>query len=176
MKKSLAIFVLLIAVGCGQHKATPPLADERPYVPQKLAVPHLPNAYQIHPKVFLVACPKAMRRFGNWPSWASRRLSASMVRSPMLLSPRNTGCGTSTCHTATTAYPLTARKNLPKAVRDLPGPIYIHCHHGKHRSPTAAAVACVAAGLIDPANAETILRTAGTSENYRGSVSIGPRS
>ncbi len=44
---------------------------------------------------------------------------------------------------------------LAKAVRDLPGPIYIHCHHGKHRSPAAAAVACLGAGLIqaDQANA-----------------------
>src|SRR5262249_6090042 len=59
-------------------------------------------------------------------------------------------------------------KQLAKALRDLPGPIYVHCHHGKHRSPTAAAVACVAAGLIDSANAESILKAAGTSENYRG--------
>lgn len=29
---------------------------------------------------------------------------------------------------------------LAKAVRDLPGKIYMHCHHGKHRSPAAAAV------------------------------------
>src|SRR5262249_999764 len=27
---------------------------------------------------------------------------------------------------------------LAKAVRDLPGPIYIHCHHGMHRGPAAA--------------------------------------
>jgi protein tyrosine phosphatase (PTP) superfamily phosphohydrolase (DUF442 family) len=27
---------------------------------------------------------------------------------------------------------------LAKAVRDLPGPVYIHCHHGKHRGPAAA--------------------------------------
>lgn len=29
---------------------------------------------------------------------------------------------------------------LAKAVRDLPGLIYMHCHHGKHRSPAAAVV------------------------------------
>ena len=29
---------------------------------------------------------------------------------------------------------------LAKAVRDLPGLIYIHCHHGQHRSPAAAVV------------------------------------
>jgi len=57
---------------------------------------------------------------------------------------------------------------LAKAVRDLPGPIYLHCHHGKHRSPTAAAVACVIGGVIPPAEAEAILALAGTSPHYRG--------
>ena len=32
---------------------------------------------------------------------------------------------------------------LTRAVRDLPRPIYVHCHHGKHRGPTAAALALV---------------------------------
>jgi protein tyrosine phosphatase (PTP) superfamily phosphohydrolase (DUF442 family) len=64
--------------------------------------------------------------------------------------------------------PAERGKELAKAVRDLPGPIYIHCHHGKHRSPAAAAVSCVGSGLIEPKCALTILTTAGTSENYRG--------
>jgi protein tyrosine phosphatase (PTP) superfamily phosphohydrolase (DUF442 family) len=64
--------------------------------------------------------------------------------------------------------PETRAKELAKAVRDLPGPIYIHCHHGKHRSPAAATVACIGAGLIEPLIAESILKTAGTSEKYRG--------
>jgi protein tyrosine phosphatase (PTP) superfamily phosphohydrolase (DUF442 family) len=59
-------------------------------------------------------------------------------------------------------------QDLAKAVHDLPGPIYIHCHHGKHRSPAAAAVACVATGLLDAADALRVLKAAGTSKNYRG--------
>jgi protein tyrosine/serine phosphatase len=56
-------------------------------------------------------------------------------------------------------------KELAKADRELAGPIYLHCHHGKHRSPAAAVVACVTAGLILPHAALPILRTAGTSED-----------
>ena len=59
-------------------------------------------------------------------------------------------------------------KELAKAVRDLEGPIYIHCHHGKHRSPAAAAVACISAGLVQPTAGLAILKLAGTSENYLG--------
>lgn len=50
----------------------------------------------------------------------------------------------------------------------LDGPIYIHCHHGKHRSPAATAVACVTAGLMSNNAAVTLLEVAGTSPNYRG--------
>ncbi len=59
-------------------------------------------------------------------------------------------------------------KQLAKAVRDLEGPIFIHCHHGKHRSPTAAVVASISAGLLKPSEALPILRLAGTSTAYQG--------
>lgn len=54
--------------------------------------------------------------------------------------------------------PADRTKELAKAVRELEGPIFIHCHHGKHRSPAAAAVACVSAGLIPPEAAYRPLR------------------
>ncbi|MFO0011234.1 MAG: hypothetical protein ACK553_00670 [Planctomycetota bacterium] len=57
---------------------------------------------------------------------------------------------------------------IAKGVRDLPGPVYIHCHHGKHRSPTAAAAVCVALGKIDPSRGLEILRAAGTNPGFRG--------
>jgi hypothetical protein len=59
-------------------------------------------------------------------------------------------------------------QELAKAVLDLEGPVYIHCHHGKHRSPAAASVACVVAGLIPESKSVQILELAGTSPNYRG--------
>lgn len=57
---------------------------------------------------------------------------------------------------------------LAKAITDLPGPIYVHCHHGKHRSPAATAAACVATGRMDAAAANTLLSVAGTSRDYAG--------
>ncbi|MFO1021892.1 MAG: cytochrome c [Planctomycetales bacterium] len=59
-------------------------------------------------------------------------------------------------------------RELAKAVRDLKGPIYLHCHHGKHRSPAAAAVACIGAGLIGHDDGPKVLAIAGTSAAYRG--------
>lgn len=61
---------------------------------------------------------------------------------------------------------------LAVAIRELPGPIYIHCHHGKHRSPAAAAVGCVTAGLLASENAIEVLRLGGTSPAYRGLYAV----
>ena len=57
---------------------------------------------------------------------------------------------------------------IAKAVAELPGPVYVHCHHGKHRSAAAVAVACVNNGMLKPEQAEDVLRTFGTGANYKG--------
>lgn len=57
---------------------------------------------------------------------------------------------------------------LARAVRDLPGPIYIHCHHGKHRSPAAAASVAVVLGEASPDDAVAFMKNAGTAPTYTG--------
>lgn len=62
----------------------------------------------------------------------------------------------------------TAAKSLTRVMRDTDGPIYFHCHHGQHRGPAAAAVACVAAGALQGKDALVVLERAGTSKGYAG--------
>lgn len=57
---------------------------------------------------------------------------------------------------------------LTRAISELPGPIYIHCHHGKHRSPAAAVAAWIAQGKLPSAEAKSVLEFAGTSPHYAG--------
>jgi protein tyrosine phosphatase (PTP) superfamily phosphohydrolase (DUF442 family) len=58
---------------------------------------------------------------------------------------------------------------IAKAVRDLPGPAYIHCHHGKHRSPAATAVVQMCLDeKCSVAAALATMKTAGTSPHYTG--------
>jgi protein tyrosine phosphatase (PTP) superfamily phosphohydrolase (DUF442 family) len=64
--------------------------------------------------------------------------------------------------------PDQAGKALARLVRDADGPFYIHCHHGRHRGPAAAAVACIASGDIDGKEALKILERGGTSKDYAG--------
>lgn len=57
---------------------------------------------------------------------------------------------------------------LAKAAQVAEGPIYVHCHHGKHRGPAAAATVCRALKGWDAATADTFLKQAGTSPDYAG--------
>ncbi len=57
---------------------------------------------------------------------------------------------------------------IAKALRELPRPIYIHCHHGKHRGPAAAALGLICVGELEPTEGVELMRTAGTSASYDG--------
>src|SRR5262249_53233573 len=53
-----------------------------------------------------------------------------------------------------------------KATRALPRPVFVHCHHGKHRGPTAAALCGVASEGWSKGQALAWLKAAGTSPDY----------
>lgn len=57
---------------------------------------------------------------------------------------------------------------IARAVRDLEHPIYIHCHHGKHRSAAGTATAAVALGLLTNEQAIARMKVSGTAPSYRG--------
>lgn len=60
------------------------------------------------------------------------------------------------------------KAELVRAVRDLPRPIYLHCHHGKHRSAGAAGTIAVSLGWMTNAQAAARMKVSGTAEGYTG--------
>ena len=57
---------------------------------------------------------------------------------------------------------------LARAIREAEGAVYLHCHHGRHRAPAAAAVGLQALGRIDSSQGRRILEVIGTSRDYPG--------
>lgn len=57
---------------------------------------------------------------------------------------------------------------IARAVAESAGPIFVHCHHGLHRGPAAAAIARVAADGVAPEQALAGLRESGCSPAYQG--------
>ncbi len=58
--------------------------------------------------------------------------------------------------------------SLVRAAEVVDGPLYVHCHHGKHRGPTAAALICEATAGWTTNKGLAWLEEAGTSPDYPG--------
>jgi protein tyrosine phosphatase (PTP) superfamily phosphohydrolase (DUF442 family) len=159
-------FALCLAIGC--RRPAPPAATKPAAEPKKLATQHLPNAVRVHDKVISGGLPAGDKAFSELEELGVKTIISVDGAQPDVAMAKKHGLRYVHLPHGYDGISTTQAALLAKAVRDLPGPIYIHCHHGKHRSPAAAAVACVGAGLIPRESSAAILKLAGTSPNYRG--------
>lgn len=173
---------VLLAVSAGVRSGDP--ADARPAVdrshstlvktersaqdPTDDEIAGLPNLVRVHPDVLSGGQPdkqdgyKSLRRLG-----VRTIISVDGVR-PDVASARQSEINH--IHLPHGYDRISSQRQLELAYAFLtaPRPIYVHCHHGVHRSPAAAAVGCIVAGLIHPKDGIDVLERAGTSHNYAG--------
>jgi cytochrome c556/protein tyrosine phosphatase (PTP) superfamily phosphohydrolase (DUF442 family) len=159
----LVLALTLSATQTVWSQATP----SEPAPPQKVA-PHLPNAYRLHERVISGGLPEGDAAFKELHDLGVHTVISVDGAQPDVKTAAKYGLRYVHLPHGYDGISAERAAELAKAVRDLPGPVYIHCHHGKHRSPAAAVVACVSTGLLAPESALIVLKTAGTSENYRG--------
>ncbi len=155
------ILICVSFIGCGMVQVD---AGE----PEKVAAPHLPNAYRLHEKVISGGLPEGDAAFQELQQLGVKTIISVDGATPNVAMAEKYGMRYVHLPHGYDGIPTQRGKELAKAVRDLPGPIYIHCHHGKHRSPAAATVACVAVGYVSSNDALTVLKTSGTNPHYRG--------
>lgn len=158
-----SLFGLTAAVAWGQTAG-----PSDPEVLRKIDSKDLPNLIRVHAKVYSGGLPESDAAFAELADRGVRTIISVDGMTPDIQAARKHSLRYVHLPHGYDGVPEDRRHQLAKAVVDLPGPIYIHCHHGKHRSPTAAAVACAAAGLIDRDRAVGVLTLAGTNSNYRG--------
>jgi protein tyrosine phosphatase (PTP) superfamily phosphohydrolase (DUF442 family) len=164
-----AIASLAAGAGCGQQPVQlPPAPAAASNGPQRVEAHHLPNVYRVHPHVLSGGLPAGEAAFAELRALGVRTIISVDGARPDVETARRFGLRYVHLPHGYGGIAADHALLLAKAVRELPGPIYIHCHHGRHRSPAAAAVACVGAGLIASEQAVDVLRAAGTSPHYRG--------
>lgn len=66
------------------------------------------------------------------------------------------------------SIPTARAREIVRAVADLPKPVYIHCHHGKHRAPAAAVLPLIALEKWTTVEAIQAMRTIGVAQKYIG--------
>lgn len=142
--------------------------DQRSDVAVRIDSEHLPNVVQVHPQVLSGGQPDGAKGFAELRDLGVKTVISVDGAKPDVTLAKKYGLRYVHLPHGYDGIPNERVADLAKAFRDLPGPVYVHCHHGKHRSPAAATVGCVAAGLIPPQSARSVLELAGTSDKYRG--------
>jgi protein tyrosine phosphatase (PTP) superfamily phosphohydrolase (DUF442 family) len=137
-------------------------------LPTKLKSKYLPNLVQVHREVYSGGLPEGADAFEELRTMGIRTIISVDGVTPDVHNADSHQMQYVHLPHGYDGIPEARVLELAKAIRELPKPIYIHCHHGRHRSPTAASVACLAAGLITPTDARAVLEIAGTGKNYRG--------
>lgn len=164
----LFLVALLSAWGGHSRPAVAQQPDIPPALLEKLSVKHLPNAIKIHAKVISGGMPEGDAAFEELKALGVKTVISVDGAKPDVELAKKYGLRYVHLPHGYDGIADARIEELGKAVRDLPGPIYLHCHHGKHRSPAAAAAACVTSGLIPATDARQVLVIAATSENYQG--------
>ncbi|TWT47980.1 hypothetical protein KOR42_40640 [Thalassoglobus neptunius] len=158
----------LSQVGTTEDEAATQESEEASKSLSKMESDHLPNPVRIHPKVISGGLPESDEAFQELADLGVKTIISVNGMTPDIETAGKYGLRYVHLPHGYDGISDQRTKELAKAVRDLEGPIYIHCHHGKHRSPAAASVACVSAGLIPSELAIPILKLAGTNPGYVG--------
>ena len=144
-------------------------ATTRPASPfSPIPTPHLHNAHRVTDKVLSGAQPEGDDSFETLASLGVKTIISVDGAKPDVAAAKKHGLRYVHLPIGYDAVEPDEALALAKAIADLPGPIYVHCHHGKHRSAAAVAVACVTNGSLPPERAVSVLQTFGTGQNYLG--------
>ncbi len=183
MRSSVKYLILLSSIAFGLSACRTPPAR---VVPVPTGVPHaaatqpttrqyvalneksLPHAHWVNEKILSGAQPEGDEGFQVLQKLGIKTIISVDGATPDVDSAHRFGMKYVHLPFGYDGVPAAQGQAIAKALRDLPGPIYIHCHHGKHRSAAGVAVACVYNGMLPPSEAENVLKTWGTGANYKG--------
>ena len=57
---------------------------------------------------------------------------------------------------------------MTRVAREIQWPLYVHCHHGRHRAPAAAAIVCLAAGTLSHEQSVALMKSPEPVPTIRG--------
>jgi protein tyrosine phosphatase (PTP) superfamily phosphohydrolase (DUF442 family) len=166
-----ATLLLMASGGCGRDGGGPATPATQPSRPElgKVEAPGLHNVFRLTEKLYSGSSPEGDEGFESLQKLGIKTIISVDGARPDVERAHKFGMRYVHLPIGYDGVPEEQGKRIAKAVRDLPGAVYIHCHHGQHRGPAAAAVAhlCVDEKCSVQAALEG-LRRAGTDPHYAG--------
>lgn len=126
------------------------------------------NFYQLSGRIYSGSAPEGEAAFADLKARGVKTIITVDGAKPDVETARRFGIRYVHLPIGYDGVPAAQALRLVKAAETLPGPIFVHCHHGLHRGPTGAAVICMAVEGWTPEQAGSWLRLAGTATNYAG--------
>jgi protein tyrosine phosphatase (PTP) superfamily phosphohydrolase (DUF442 family) len=165
----LFVLLLTLAAGCPPGGPSPPSPALPQADPARIEAPGLDNVYRITEKLYGGSAPEGDAGFQSLKQLGVQTVISVDGARPDVERAHQFGMHYVHVPFGYDGVPEEQALRLAKAVRDLPGPVYLHCHHGKHRGPAAAAVVHLCLDrqcAVETALAE--MRRAGTDPRYTG--------
>lgn len=138
--------------------------------PQRLtnAPAGLHNVFQVSPRVVSGSQPEGEESFAWLAARGIRTVVSVDGARPDVEAARRHGLRYVHLPVGYDGVPAQRVAELSVLATNVSGPIYVHCHHGKHRGPAAAALLCELSEGMSAATAEAYLVQAGTAAEYAG--------
>jgi protein tyrosine phosphatase (PTP) superfamily phosphohydrolase (DUF442 family) len=179
LKRAVLASLLALLAGCGRsermHAVSPsesPTVTAEPLLavgegPRELL--GLPNVCRVSEKLLSGGLPAADEGFGTLKALGVRTVISVDGARPDVERARKFDMRYVHLPIGYDGVPRDQGLRLARAVRDLPGLVYVHCHHGQHRSPAAAiAVQRCLDAACSTEEALAFLKRAGTAPSYKG--------
>lgn len=181
----LALSLALIACATREHAQSPqasaapssaaspaiaPITPPSLSAPAPVTLPGLHNVVAYHDHYYSGGVPESPAAFDTLKSMGIKTVISVDGAVPDVQSAEARGIRYIHLPIGYNGFDDQRRLELARATRDAlaDGPVYIHCHHGKHRSAAAAAAAVTALGYMSADDAIARMKVSGTSPNYTG--------
>jgi protein tyrosine phosphatase (PTP) superfamily phosphohydrolase (DUF442 family) len=154
---------MLLATGAADHSASSP-----PDIGQPLPVRHLDHVIRATTNIISGGSPQGENAFAEIARFGVKTIISVDGSKPDAETARKHGLRYIHLPLGYDGVPAHRVAELIKAVQSTDRPIYVHCHRGHHRGPTAVALMCEAAAGWTTNQAVGWLKQAGTSTDYPG--------
>jgi protein tyrosine phosphatase (PTP) superfamily phosphohydrolase (DUF442 family) len=157
-------------LGCAAFLCAPTRGDDPSPArgPERIAIGSIENTFRLSPRLYSGGDPQGERALRALKELGVRTIVSVDGAPPDVEAARGLGLRYVHLPIGYDGVPREQAVRLVRAIATLPGAVYVHCHHGKHRGPAAAAICGMASEGWTNEQAVDWMKQAGTSPDFRG--------